>query len=100
MNESTETYEFYLSRLYPDHLVPLNRNSAGVEVYLPYLDASLIKTYRQIPLFRKVSEIERKIVMKELARNLKIPNEIINRNKYGFCDAFLTKNKEDIKILS
>ena len=93
MNMLPETYEFYLSRLYPDHLVPLNKNSAGVDVYLPYLDDSLINVYKQIPLFRKVSKSERKIVMKELGRKLRIPNEIIDRNKYGFCDAFLTKNK-------
>jgi len=96
MNMSPETYKFYLSRLYPDHLVPLNKNSAGVEVYLPYLNDSLIDVYKQIPLFKKVSKIDRKIIMKELGRKLKIPNEIIDRNKYGFCDAFLDKNKESV----
>jgi hypothetical protein len=93
MNMLPDTYEFYLNKLYPDHLVPLNKNSAGVDVYLPYLNESLINIYKQIPLFRKVSKTERKIIMKELAKKLVIPDEIINRNKYGFCDAFLTENK-------
>jgi len=100
MDESLETYAYYLSRLSPDHLAPLNKNSGSVKVYLPYLDDALVDIYNKIPLHLKISKNDRKLIMKDIARKLKIPNEIIDRNKYGFCDAFLSKDKEDIKILS
>jgi hypothetical protein len=87
------TYKYYLSRLYPDHLVPLEKNSGEVKVYLPYIDNDLIPIYRSIPLDKKASNTGRKLIMCEIAIKLGIPNEFIDRNKYGFCDAFREKNK-------
>ena len=90
---SMRIYEFYLGRLCTDHLIPLNDNSKNIKVFLPYLGDSLIKFYRGIPLSQKVSSTERKKVMVSMANFLEIPDYIINRNKYGFCDAFIDKNK-------
>ena len=91
---SMKTYMFYLSVLCPYHLVPLNSNSKEVKVYLPYLDDVLIEIFRNIPLHIKVDHDKRKKVMIEIAKYLYIPDEFIERNKYGFCDAFIEKDKK------
>lgn len=86
-------YAAYLERLLPDHLVPLNNSSKYTKVYLPYLDNDLIDMYREIPLSDKVDSRNRKKIMIEIANYLKIPKEFVNRNKYGFCDAFRKEDK-------
>jgi len=80
-----ETYYNILHRLQKDHLVPLNKVSGDVRVYLPYLDEELVSLYGQIPLMDKVDLGARKKVILELAKG-KIPDEVITRRKYGFCD--------------
>jgi len=92
-SRSMDTYKFYLGKLCANHLIPLNNNSKNTQVFLPYLDNLLIDFYRKIPLSQKVSDIERKKVMTDMANFLKIPEYIINRNKYGFCDAFIDNDK-------
>lgn len=74
-----------LRRLQKDHLIPLNENSGKVKVYLPYIDESLISLYSQIPLKNKVDDNTRKKVMVAMAKG-KVPDEILTRRKYGFCD--------------
>jgi len=81
------TYFTYLRRLFPLHLAPLNENSGKVKVYLPYLDKDLILLWSAIPLSEKVDSKRRKKVLVQLAKN-KLPEEVIYRKKYGFCDAF------------
>jgi len=93
MNGSLDTYKHYLSRLTPDHLKLLDFNSGKVKVWLPYLSDTLVSIYRMIPLRAKVSEEDRKLVMKAIARKLSVPSDFIDRNKYGFCDAFIKNNK-------
>lgn len=79
-------YFEYIRRLRLEHLEPLNRNSMGVSVYLPYLDAELLYLLSQIPTYEKVNKKERKVLMVEMAKG-KIPDEIMMRHKIGFCDA-------------
>lgn len=86
-------YNYYLSRLLPYHLIPLNNASKDIEVYLPYLDTQLIDIYKKTPLVAKVDSKYRKKPMIEISKYLGIPDEFINRNKYGFCDAFIGKDK-------
>jgi len=93
MDCTQETYEYFLSKLTPDHLVPLNSASKDVKVYVPYLDRGMIYIYRNIPLDAKVDENNRKKIMVKIAEYLGVPREIIERNKYGFCDAFRDKDK-------
>ena len=88
---SEATYYKYIRELQELHLMPLNKNSGNVKVYLPYADPRLIYLLSQIPLFDKVDQTNRKKVMQALAGN-KVPQEIIMRHKYGFCDAFTIKN--------
>ena len=87
------TYEYFLSRLLSDHLVPLNNNSKNVKVFLPYLDNDLVNIFKNIPLAEKMDLTERKRIVCGIARYLEIPEKIIMRNKYGFCDAFIKKYK-------
>jgi len=86
-------YKHYLNRLTPNHLIPLNNASGDVKVYLPFLDNRLTDIYRKIPLASKVDSKRRKKIMIEIAKHFNIPNEFIDRRKYGFCDAFLERNK-------
>jgi asparagine synthetase B (glutamine-hydrolysing) len=88
-----ETYKLFLDQLLPNHLLPLNINSRTIKVYIPYLNEDVIEIFRNIPLEDKVDKWNRKKVVVDIARYLEIPEEIIERNKYGFCDAFLEKDK-------
>lgn len=93
-----DTYYAYLRELQNKHLISLDRNSNQIEeqktvkVYLPYLDNRLLLLFSQIPISEKVDKECRKKLMVEIAKT-KIPNEIITRRKYGFCDVL--KIKED-----
>ena len=81
---SDEVYYGCLRRLQYEHLMPLNENSGKVKVYLPYIDRRLIYLMSQIPLEDKVDYYDRKKLMVELAQG-KLPQEVIERKKYGFC---------------
>jgi len=79
------TYYERLRDLQKDHLIPLDKVSGKVRVYLPYIDESLIALYSQIPLGEKVDNDTRKIMMVAMAKG-KVPDEVLLRRKYGFCD--------------
>lgn len=87
---SEKTYFDFIRRLNKEHLVPLDGNSGQVKVYLPFLDSRLISMLSQIPLSEKVDAHHRKKLMVEMAKG-RLPEEIITRRKYGFCDAFIIK---------
>lgn len=93
LDESEETYKYFLSRLSPDHLVPLDKLSGNVQVYLPYLDTDILNLVTGIPLKAKVDSVKRKKEICSLAFILGVPKSIIDRNKYGFIDAFRLENK-------
>jgi hypothetical protein len=93
MSGGLPTYYDYIDKLLPLHFVPLNISSKNVKVYIPYLDKSLIMLYKYIPIESKVDKYCRKKIMVKIAESLLVPTEIINRNKYGFCDAFREVNK-------
>jgi len=84
------TYYKYIWRLQDDHLKPLDKNSGSIKVYLPYLDNSVLLLLSQIPISEKVDSENRKKIMIRMARG-KIPDEVIKRWKYGFCDALEIK---------
>ncbi len=92
-NDPVCMYEHYLSKLTPDNLIPLNKSSGDIKVYLPYLNNPLIDIYRKIPLTAKVDSKYRKKPIITIAKWLSIPDEFVDRRKYGFCDAFLERNK-------
>lgn len=87
LHPTEETYIGYLRRLYADQLEPLDRNSGEVLVCLPYLHHEVVSLMSQIPISEKVSADCRKRIVVELARRAGIPEAIIERRKYGLCDA-------------
>jgi len=89
-NPCEKTYYEYLRKLQTQQLIPLNKNSGRVRVYLPYIDRKIIFLLSQIPLADKVDSERRKKFMLKLAEG-KVPDEVILRRKYGFCDAFVRK---------
>ena len=91
-NPTEEHYYSLIKTLVTDHLIPLDEASLGVHVYVPYIDEKLINLYAQIPLSEKVDAHSRKKMMCTLAAG-KIPDEIITRRKYGFCDAHRSEPK-------
>jgi len=90
---SQETYEYFLSWLLPYHLIPLNNSSMYNNVFLPYLDDEIVCMNRNARLQDKVDSKNRKRLVVKVAEHLGIPSEIIERNKYGFCDAFREEDK-------
>ena len=82
-NPTEKGYLDILYQLQEKHLLPLNKNSNGISVYLPYLANEMILLYSQIPLIAKMNCIRRKLVIYELARG-KVPESIMERRKCGF----------------
>ncbi len=92
MHDPSETaYYNFIRRLQKEQLGPLNENSGDVKVFLPYMDDSLISLFSQIPIFEKVDNLNRKKILIQLAKD-KLPDEIIYRRKFGFCDAATRKD--------
>ena len=94
---SETTYFNFIRRLRSEHLVPLNENSGKVNVYLPYLDSRLISLYSRIPLSEKVDPHIRKKFMVRMAEG-RLPDRVITRRKYGFCDALKVKEERHASI--
>jgi len=93
-NDPTEeTYYKHIRELVAVHLVPLDKNSSNVRVYLPYLDERLISIMSMIPISDKVNSETRKMIIFEIASS-KLPYDIVHRRKYGFCHAL-----NDLEIL-
>lgn len=87
------TYYKHIRRLRDEHLKPLDDNSKGVKVYLPYLDNRLLCLLAQIPIADKVDSENRKKVMVRMAEH-RLPREVIERRKIGFCDALQEEGGE------
>lgn len=85
-----EVYHDHIRRLQKDHLIPLDKSSAGVGVCLPYADERIIAMLSQIPLKDKVDSYNRKKIIVEMAKG-RVPKDVIHRRKYGFCDALKIK---------
>ena len=86
-----KTYRKFIKELEHKHLNPLNENSGSVQVHVPYASKEVVDTLMRVPLDDKVSKMQRKIPIMQLASRY-LPKEIIERWKRGFCSAL-----EDIK---
>jgi asparagine synthetase B (glutamine-hydrolysing) len=89
-DQSEGNYIQFIRRLGSEHLTPLNENSGPVSVYLPYLSPQVVSLLSMVPLYEKVDQDCRKKLIVEMATG-NIPEEIVNRWKYGFCDATTIK---------
>jgi len=85
-DKTDETYYKCIRELFSIQLEPLNRNSGGVLVYLPYLDDRLLRLLVMIPTSEKVDIDNRKKIIISIAKD-KLPSSIVYRRKYGFCNA-------------
>lgn len=92
-NPTEETYYGHLKRLKEKHLIPLNFDSGNIGVYLPYIDPKLIYLLSQIPISKKFDGRKRKKIMVKLAKD-KLPEDMLHRWKYGFCDALRIKENK------
>ena len=92
-DQSEQNYVSWIRKLHTEQLVPLNENSGDVSVYLPYLSPDVIALLSLVPLFEKVDSSCRKKIMVEMATG-NIPDKIIKRWKFGFCDA---GSRKDLK---
>jgi len=89
-NPTESQYYEFMRQLLPEHLIPLDAESGDVKVYLPYIDNRLILLVSQIPTWLKVDKNSRKKIIMSLAKD-KLPSSILERWKYGFCDALNIK---------
>lgn len=90
---SERNYISWIRQLNQGQLAPLNKNSGSVSVYLPYLAPSVVALLSLIPIYDKVDSDCRKKIIVEMAKG-NIPDDIINRRKFGFCDAASRKDLE------
>ncbi|OGF29606.1 hypothetical protein A2533_00530 [Candidatus Falkowbacteria bacterium RIFOXYD2_FULL_35_9] len=84
-------FEDMWKKLIPDHLAILDKfaRQYDIDVYLPYL--ALSQLLSKVPMFQRIFYTTRKSLLRHLAVNLGIPNEIINRPKLGLGDALRTQ---------
>ncbi len=77
------------SRLAEDHLIPLaaKANHFSVTPVHPYLQCAVVEYITRIPLDERTDREVSKKPLRELARRYGVPQEIIARQKLGFCDA-------------
>ena len=90
-DQSEQNYISWIRRLQGEQLIPLNENSGDLSVYLPYLSPEVISLMSLIPLYEKVDSSCRKKIIVEMAVG-NIPENIITRWKFGFCDAGARKD--------
>lgn len=84
-DEQKKVFEEFWRKLIPGHLTPLTETASSFNLRLifPYLDHKLIKRISEIPLEDRVSEETGKKPLREIARKMEVPEEIINRSKRG-----------------
>lgn len=93
-NPTESTYYKFLRQLRPEQLIPLDKNSGDVKVYLPYIDRRLIILFSQIPIKDKADKKDRKKIILSIAKD-KLPPVILKRWKYGFCHALKIKEEKN-----
>lgn len=84
-----EVFKFLWRKLKVKHLLPLEKKAKrfGINVIFPYLQKEIVEYISGIPVWHRTTKEESKIPLKDVARNLNLPPEIVDRKKIGFCDA-------------
>jgi asparagine synthetase B (glutamine-hydrolysing) len=79
------TYEFLWKDLVKYHLEPMTKyaEKMDVQIALPYLGANDL--LRNIDISQRSGISGNKIILRELANDLGVPLEIMNREKLGLC---------------
>jgi len=83
--KKAEAFTNFWQRLVPDHLEPLARtaNHFNIKLLFPYLDSRIISAISQIPLDERTTKALSKIPLRNIAQELGVPQEIIDRPKRG-----------------
>jgi asparagine synthetase B (glutamine-hydrolysing) len=84
-NKKAEIFVDLWKKVVPDHLEPLTRtaNYFDISLLFPYLDSRVVSAISQIPLDKRTSKSQSKIPLKNIAQNIDVPQEIIDRPKRG-----------------
>lgn len=87
-NADRKTFNDYWERLIPEHLNPLMFYSkkCNISVGLPYLAAHDL--LRRIEIKQRVDNKQGKILLRQLAIKVGVPEKIINRKKIGLCSVW------------
>lgn len=90
-------FEYFWSRLGPDHLEILEKTTAhfGVKVLFPYLQKPLVEYISHIPVEQRASYQENKLPLRSIAQKYQLWPLILKRAKFGFVDAL--SNKETVE---
>jgi len=101
LNADNAIFQNYWQRLTPEHLDPMRHHAKqhNVAIGLPYLAAHDI--LRRLPMYQRATNLNHqgKIILRELARNLDIPDKIIARSKLGLCDIWKEFGNEKDAVL-
>ncbi|MFH1346895.1 MAG: asparagine synthase-related protein [Spirochaetota bacterium] len=85
--EQKKVFNEFWQKLIPWHLIPLTGTASSFDINLifPYLDKRVIKTISEIPIEDRISQSENigKIPLREIAKKMEVPKEIISRSKKG-----------------
>lgn len=83
--EKEKIFSHYWERLVPDHLELLIRtcDNFNIDLLFPYLDLKIINAVSGIPLEERTSKETSKKPLREIAQELDVPKEIIERPKRG-----------------
>lgn len=82
------------------HLIPLERSANHFEIVpvFPYLQREFVEYSARIPVSDRTSREKSKILIRQIARNFGVPEEIIARPKVGFCDALTPTTAFEAKL--
>ncbi|MBU4308749.1 MAG: hypothetical protein KJ566_03060, partial [Nanoarchaeota archaeon] len=87
--------KYFMANLIPDHLKILDifSNYFNFNVWLPYSDKEVMKATENFSVNELIANESRKKPIYAIARIQNIPEEIINRRKYGLVSALNQERK-------
>lgn len=83
--KKAEAFAHFWRRLIPDNLEPLTKTADhfSIKLLFPFLDSRIVSAISQIPLDERTAKTLSKIPLRNIAKNLDIPQQIIDRPKRG-----------------
>lgn len=87
-SEKKMAFQRFWAELIPCHLVPLEKSARyfGIKVLFPYLQPEIVEYISHIPVNERTRKKVSKIPLREIASKC-LPQEIVERKKFGFCSA-------------
>lgn len=93
--EQYMAFQYFWEILEPNHLTPMyqSANQIGIDLDWVYLHQEVVDYIARIPLVDRAKPNNNKIIWKQLAVEVGIPDYIINRPKKGFVHALSEEGK-------